>query len=407
MKKQRVGYIYSQTATVITSKLPSNIGRSRRVHALALDAFAMHGKLIIVPPVPASRNDFLAFHSIEFVNALMAAETQLDEMEENFAENLDFFEEFGLLYDCPVFPGLAEYVRTVAGGTLTATRLLINREADVAIHWDGGRHHAHREMASGFCYINDIVLGILDLHSAGFKRVLYIDLDIHHCDGVESAFEYTSKVFRASFHMHQPGFFPGTGSPESTGVGKGANHALNTPLPPHTTSHDFIENVTQTVSQILEFLYSRPDALVVQCGMDGCRRDPLVPNGWNLDAFAVGDCVAAILQLVWPKKAEKLVPVLLLGGGGYDSQMAARGWTYTTMRVLEIVNEYQDAIKRLSGANETLSAEPEDANSGILNNKTEENLKGDAEMDYYKLEIPDHEFGEEYAPHYTLYESNA
>lgn len=85
-------------------------------------------------------------------------------------------------YDCPLFDGLMDYVLATAGSTLTAAHYLINGIADVALNWYGGWHHAHREEASGFCYVNDIVLALL-LLLEHYKSVLYIDVDIHHGDG--------------------------------------------------------------------------------------------------------------------------------------------------------------------------------------------------------------------------------
>lgn len=82
--------------------------------------------------------------------------------------------------DCPTFPEMMQHVELVAGGSLKAAELL--RNFDVAIHWDGGRHHARSDKASGFCYVNDVVLAIQKLMET-YSRVLYIDLDIHHCDG--------------------------------------------------------------------------------------------------------------------------------------------------------------------------------------------------------------------------------
>jgi len=129
--------------------------------------------------------------------------------------------------DCPVFDGLFEFCSISAGGSIAAANKLTRGESDIAINWAGGLHHAKKTEASGFCYINDIVLAVLELLRF-HQRVLYIDIDIHHGDGVEEAFYTTDRVMTASFHMTE--FFPGTGKLEETGIGKGKNYAVNVPL---------------------------------------------------------------------------------------------------------------------------------------------------------------------------------
>ena len=103
---------------------------------------------------------------------------------------------------------------------MTGADLLVGRRVRVALNWAGGWHHARRDSASGFCYVNDIVLAIHRLQAA-FKRVMYVDLDVHHGDGVEDAFSSTDKVMTLSIHKMETGFFPGTGACTDTGYGKG------------------------------------------------------------------------------------------------------------------------------------------------------------------------------------------
>ena len=111
--------------------------------------------------------------------------------------------------DCPVFDGLYEFCQLSAGGSV-AGAVKLNKEAtDIAINWAGGLHHAKKSEASGFCYVNDIVLAILELLKYHL-RVLYIDIDIHHGDGVEEAFYTTDRVMTVSFHKYGE-YFPGTG----------------------------------------------------------------------------------------------------------------------------------------------------------------------------------------------------
>lgn len=118
-------------------------------------------------------------------------------------------ETFGIGYDCPAFPKIYETILEIAGSTLTAAKAITNLKYLTAINWFGGWHHAHQEEASGYCYVNDVVIAILFLLQSGFQKILYIDLDLHHGDGVENAFIHTSKVMTLSFHKYDVGFFPG------------------------------------------------------------------------------------------------------------------------------------------------------------------------------------------------------
>lgn len=111
--------------------------------------------------------------------------------------------------DCPVFDGVYEFCQISAGGSIASAVKLNHGSADIAINWAGGLHHAKKQEASGFCYVNDIVLSILELLKY-HNRVLYIDIDVHHGDGVEEAFYLSDRVMTVSFHKYGE-YFPGTG----------------------------------------------------------------------------------------------------------------------------------------------------------------------------------------------------
>ena len=128
-----------------------------------------------------------------------------------------------------VFDGLYDYCRVYSGGSIDGAVKLNHGVCDVAINWAGGLHHAKRSEASGFCYINDIVLGILELLKF-HPRVLYLDIDIHHGDGVEEAFYTSDRVMTVSFHKYGDYFFPGTGDAKDVGVKGGKYFSVNVPL---------------------------------------------------------------------------------------------------------------------------------------------------------------------------------
>lgn len=132
-----------------------------------------------------------------------------------------------------------------AGASIDAAIKLNHKSTDIAINWSGGLHHAKKQEASGFCYVNDIVLGILELLKY-HNRVLYIDIDVHHGDGVEEAFYDSNRVMTVSFHRYGE-FFPGTGDVKECGYGDGLNYSLNVPLRKGIDDDSFL-NIYNTVS---------------------------------------------------------------------------------------------------------------------------------------------------------------
>ena len=130
-----------------------------------------------------------------------------------------------------------------------------------AVHLEGGRHHAHKSRAGGFCYANDAVLAVLCLLGS-FRRVLYVDIDIHHCDAVEEAFSLTDRVVTASLHKHAPGFFPGTGAAGAAGAGRGAGFGLNLPLADGVRDGTLVEAFRGLAGGAVRL--ARPDAVVLQ-----------------------------------------------------------------------------------------------------------------------------------------------
>ncbi|KAM9600783.1 histone deacetylase 8 isoform 7-T7 [Morphnus guianensis] len=201
-----------------------------------------------------------------------------------------------------------------------------------------------RDEASGFCYLNDAVLGILRLRQK-FDRVLYIDLDLHHGDGVEDAFSFTSKVMTVSLHKFSPGFFPGTGDVTDVGLGKGRYYSVNVPIQDGIQD----EKYYQICETVLKEVYAafNPDAVVLQLGADTIAGDPMC--SFNMTPDGVGKCLKYVLQ--WQ------LATLILGGGGYNLANTARCWTYLT---------------------------------GVILGRT------------LCSEIPDHEFFTEYGPDYVL-----
>ena len=153
--------------------------------------------------------DFTKFHSDEYIDFLKRVTPDTMKF---MTEQLLYF---NIGEDCPVFEGLYDYCKMYATGSILGSHYLTEGISDIAINWSGGLHHAKKHEASGFCYINDCVLAILELLTK-YQRVLYIDIDVHHGDGVEEAFFCTDRVLTCSFHKYGD-FFPGTGSLNDVG----------------------------------------------------------------------------------------------------------------------------------------------------------------------------------------------
>lgn len=286
------------------------------VHNMVVN-YGLYKKLDIVKPTRCTAYQMTRFHSDEYVNFL---QTVTPDNLETLALQHGGLEQgiarFNVGEDCPVFDGLFEFCSISAGGSIGAANKLLNGEADIAINWSGGLHHAKKTEASGFCYVNDIVLGILELLRY-HQRVLYVDIDVHHGDGVEEAFYTTDRVMTCSFHKFGE-FFPGTGDIKDTGLGHGKRYAVNVPLRDGIDDETY-KSVFQPVIQHIMDWY-RPGAVVLQCGGDSLSGDRL--GCFNLSMRGHASCVEFIRSFN--------IPMMMVGGGGYTIRNVARTWTFET-----------------------------------------------------------------------------
>ena len=306
---------------------PMKPQRLQMTHHLIL-SYNLYKKMDVYRPHHATDEEMMLFHSPEYIDFMrrVTPDTQQD-----FAKQLQRFNG----EDCPVFDGLYDYCRIYTGGSIDGAMKLNHGIADVAINWAGGLHHAKRSEASGFCYVNDIVLGILELLKY-HPRVLYLDIDIHHGDGVEEAFCTTDRVMTVSFHKYGDYFFPGTGDVKDVGVKAGKYYSLNVPLKDGMNDESYQRIFVPVMQKVMEIY--QPTALVLQCGSDSLSGDRL--GCFNLSVRGHAECVRRMLTYC--------LPTLILGGGGYTIRNVARCWTYETAVVLgeELENElpYNDYI---------------------------------------------------------------
>ncbi|XP_048371709.1 histone deacetylase 3 isoform X2 [Sphaerodactylus townsendi] len=231
------------------------------------------------------------------------------------------------MWGMTVFPGLFEFCSRYTGASLQGATQLNNKICDIAINWAGGLHHAKKFEASGFCYVNDIVIGILELLKY-HPRVLYIDIDIHHGDGVQEAFYLTDRVMTVSFHKYGNYFFPGTGDMYEVGAESGRYYCLNVPLRDGIDDQSYKHLFQPVINQVIDFY--QPTCIVLQCGADSLGCDRL--GCFNLSIRGHGECVEYVKSFN--------IPLLVLGGGGYTVRNVARCWTYeTSLLVDEAISE--------------------------------------------------------------------
>ncbi|KAF9243881.1 histone deacetylase complex, catalytic component RPD3 [Melanogaster broomeanus] len=289
---------------------PMKPTRIRMCHSLVMN-YGLYKKMEIFRAKPATKREMTQFHSDEYVDFL----SRITPSNMNsYIKEQHKCEQCG--DDCPVFDGLFDYCSISAGGSMEGAARLSRDKCDIAINWAGGLHHAKKSEASGFCYVNDIVLGILELLRY-HTRVLYIDIDVHHGDGVEEAFYTTDRVMTVSFHKYGE-YFPGTGELRDIGIGKGKYYSLNFPLRDGISDENYKSVFEPIIRQVMESY--DPSAIVLQCGTDSLSGDKL--GCLNLSMRGHANCVKFV------KSFNK--PLLLLGGGGYTMRNVSRAWAYET-----------------------------------------------------------------------------
>ncbi|MGH3843898.1 MAG: acetoin utilization protein AcuC, partial [Pseudonocardiaceae bacterium] len=230
--------------------------------------------------------------------------------------------------DNPVFHRMHEASALVAGGSLRAADEILTGHAARAVNIAGGLHHAMRDYASGFCIYNDCALAIRRLLDGGVSRVAYVDIDVHHGDGVQEAFADDPRVLTISLHQHPATLFPGTGNSADIGGPGAEGSAVNVPLPPGTGDEGWLRAFHAIVPALLRAF--RPEVLVTQHGADTHLEDPLANLALSVDGQraahrALSDLADSTAGGRW----------LALGGGGYSLfRVVPRSWAHLLATVL-------------------------------------------------------------------------
>ena len=282
----------------------------------------------VIATLPASRQELALFHTPEYLDVLEMADAGVHRQD---------YRKYGLgPGDNPLFPGMYAWSQLCAGGTLQAARLVAAGAVEVAFHIAGGLHHGMPDRASGFCYVNDPVIAITELVQQGY-RIAYVDVDVHHGDGVQAAFYHTDRVLTISLHESGYYLFPGTGFVEEIGQGAGRGYAVNVPLPPGMDDALYLEGFLAVVPPLLRAY--QPDIVFTQLGVDSFHDDPLAHGQLTTAGF---------LQVLHAIKA--LAPRwVATGGGGYNLGNVARAWTlaWGVMNDVEVPDRLPEAVQPL------------------------------------------------------------
>ncbi len=268
----------------------------------------------------ATREDILSVHDEAFVAMVEALDR---------GETRPEAERFGLgTPDNPIFPDMDLAARWLVGGALHGARMLMEGAETRVLQLGGGLHHAQRDRAAGFCLYNDLAVAIRAFVDHGW-RVAYLDIDLHHGDGVQNLFYDNDQVLTISLHETGHYLYPGTGHIHELGSGSARGLSVNIPLEPFTESESYLEAFEAVVPQTLEQF--SPHVLVVQAGADAHFADPLGDLALTTQAFQT--LYRRILELT---DAHTKGRVLMTLGGGYEAQVVARVWTILYLTLMDL-----------------------------------------------------------------------
>ena len=268
----------------------------------------------IIKPRKATDEELQLIHDPNYINAVKLA--GLGQLPPEKAENYGLGTE-----DTPIFPNMHEASSFLVGGTLTAVDYVMTGKAKHALNLGGGLHHGFRGKASGFCIYNDSSVAIKYLQEKYHARVLYVDTDAHHGDGVQWSFYDESDVCTLSIHETGRYLFPGTGNINERGHGKGYGYSFNIPVDAFTEDESWLEAYTTSLNEVAS--YFKPDVIVTQNGADAHYLDPLTHLSASMKIYREIPRLAH--QIAHQYCEGRWIAV---GGGGYDIwRVVPRAWS--------------------------------------------------------------------------------
>jgi acetoin utilization protein AcuC len=291
--------------------------------------------VVQVAPRSATDDEILSVHTRDYVEAVKRALPN---------------PRYGLgTDDVPVQPGMHEAAAHIVGATLVAAQHVMSGKVKHAFNMAGGLHHAQRNQASGFCIYNDLAVAIRWMQQQYNARVMYIDYDAHHGDGVQWIFYDDPGVLKVSYHESGAFLFPGTGFIDEDGEGAAHGYSVNIPLEPHTSNASLLRAFDELVPELAAAF--KPDVIVLQNGCDGHQLDPLTHLAYTTRAYEqVVQRVCAIADQYCEGR------VVATGGGGYAVyDVVPRAWTlvWAALRGINVADaippEWIDMVEREVG----------------------------------------------------------
>jgi acetoin utilization protein AcuC len=297
-------------------------------------------------PRAATRDELALFHEDEYINLV-----------EKVSRSGEGFLDMG---DTPAFKGCYQSSALAVGASLAAVDLVMSGQVSYAMNISGGLHHAHPGQASGFCIFNDPAISIAYLKKKyGINRLLYLDVDAHHGDGVMYGFYSDAGVLDIDFHEDGRHLFPGTGFTDEVGEGKASGIKINIPLSPFTGDKPYLELFREIVPTVVR--QYKPEILLLQCGADSHANDLLAHL--QLTTQTYDEVATTVKQLAHEVANGRLV---VFGGGGYNIANVVRAWTSVASVLADyhptkIPGDWQKLFEALIGekAPDSLSSEGE------------------------------------------------
>jgi len=259
----------------------------------------------VVPPRPASADEIERFHTADYVG-------RVEHLSEVGYGSIDYG-------DTPAYPGVYDASAAVVGAALEGLERVMNGDCYRTFQPIGGLHHARRNTGAGFCVFNDCGVVIDTLREKyGIRRVAYVDIDVHHGDGLYYPYESDPEVFVADIHEDGRFLYPGTGDAGETGKGQAAGTKLNVPMAPGAGDAQFLREW----ERVVEFLRrSKPEFIVFQCGADSLDGDPLAHLQYSPRAHA--HAAQSLCELANELSSGRIMG---FGGGGYNRTNLALAW---------------------------------------------------------------------------------
>lgn len=310
--EDQLGYKFSETHPFNQKRLVLTIDLLKKMNALPDE--------LVVPARIATDEELLLAHDERYIDIVKKASR--GEITPEAGESYGIGTE-----DTPIFENMHEASARLVGGTLTAVDYVMEGKAQHALNLGGGLHHGFRGKASGFCIYNDSSVAINYLKSKYNARVMYIDTDAHHGDGVQWSFYDDPDVCTVSIHETGRYLFPGTGNINERGSGQGYGTSFNFPIDAFTEDESFLEIYRTSMKEIIEFF--KPDVILTQNGADAHYLDPLTHLYGTMNIYKE-----------IPKIAHELAHEycdgrwIAVGGGGYDIwRVVPRAWSLIWMEM--------------------------------------------------------------------------